>query len=1058
MNKTLKMLLLTLLLLSTTLTAKTQAILKLDTLGHTGMITDIVVTKSGDIISASVDKTIRVWSSQTGREKRKILGQIGSGSEGMIYAIALTPDERYLAVGGFILGTGNDGSRAGTIRIYNYQTGKLLQLLKSHTNVVKDLAFSKDGRFLISGSADTTAKIWSVEKDFQLQDTIKFHTNDVYGVKIIQKDGRYFALTAGDDNKIALYDMQKRRVIKSDSSNYKLRYLATNSSLQQIAVCGMGKEIDIYDFNLNLLKRIKSETVPSGLHYSRDGRFLIAGTGGYPYNVNIYKTSQNYALYRTFKKHTNLTMAVNFIERGDRTVAVSGGGTNYEIYIWDFSHKTPKVLRKIVGVGQSVLSVGIQGDSVAWGNVWTKPNRQSKLQKSINLKTFSIQNSKLNIQNFHRISIRNGAFSLSHSRGGDYGLADAILNIKENGRLKAKIVKTVIDGFRHSCYGWYKDYIVSGGGSGQLKIYNKQGREIASLVGHTGMIWSIAVDGDRLVSGSSDQTIKVWDLSKLKIDNGEWRIDKKYVKDIMKATKWTYNQVIENANSIEKVMYRSIYLKPLDEDTIKIFMEASKISKEEAKDFILNNAELIVKHFYLPLYKEPKSQKIYPTLNIFVSKNNEYVAWTKEGFFTASKGGAKYIGYHLNQGANKEARFVSVDKLYNTFYRPDLVQKALHGEDLSRYAKDINIDKILGSGLAPKVAILNKVTTSKKRDMNLKLQVCTIDNGGYNNLTLYLNGMAIDVIGQDRALKLKKRNRTRKDCFTMDKLISLTNGKNVIGFKATNRVGNIESNLDEIVVNYKGRSTKRPNLYILSIGIDKYRDGDLWLKYSKADAVAFVKAIKKASKPLFRHIYTYELLDRDVTKANILKTFKKIGAKTSREDVFIFYMAGHGITDAKTGAYFYLPVDFRYKNENSVRKNGMSQNDFKLALSKIQAMKSLTILDTCNSGSFAEAMASRGILQKTAINKLTRATGRATIVASSKDQVALEGYKGHGVFTYTLIEALRGKGYGTDNKITIKELDAYIEDVLPDRTYKKWGYEQIPQSYISGNDFPIGVR
>jgi len=35
-------------------------------------------------------------------------------------------------------------------------------------------------------------------------------------------------------------------------------------------------------------------------------------------------------------------------------------------------------------------------------------------------------------------------------------------------------------------------------------------------VGHTGTVWSIAIDGDRLVSGSSDQTIKIWDLSKLK--------------------------------------------------------------------------------------------------------------------------------------------------------------------------------------------------------------------------------------------------------------------------------------------------------------------------------------------------------------------------------------------------------------------------------------------------------------------------------------------------------------------------------------------------------------
>jgi hypothetical protein len=452
---------------------------------------------------------------------------------------------------------------------------------------------------------------------------------------------------------------------------------------------------------------------------------------------------------------------------------------------------------------------------------------------------------------------------------------------------------------------------------------------------------------------------------------------------------------------------------------------------------------------------------IHPTLTLFVSKDNEYIAYTKEGFFSSSKNGAKYIGYHINQGVDKEARYVSVDKLYDTFYRPDLVAKALQGKSLEEYAKNIDINQLLSSGLAPVVSVTSTSdgnSQSNKRDINLELQVCQIDNGGYDNLTLYLNGMAIDVISKDRALKLRKKHKTRKECFTINKLISLQNGKNKIGFKATNGAGNIESNLDEIVVHYRGRSNSKPNLYVLAIGVDRYRDGDLWLKYSKADAKGFVKSIKQVSKPLFKHIYTYTLFDKDVTKSKILETFSKIGAKTNREDVFMFYMAGHGITDIKTGAYFYLPVNFRYKNENSVLKQGISQNDFKLALSKIQAMKSLVILDTCNSGSFAEAMASRGVLQKTAIDKLTRATGRATIVASSKDQVAIEGYKGHGVFTYTLIEALRGEGYGRDNKITIKELASYIEDVLPDRTYNKWGYEQVPQSNISGNDFPIGVK
>ena len=71
--------------------------LKLNTNGHTSLINDLIVTKNKQIITASDDKTIRVWN-QNGVEVRKILGEIGKGKRGMIYAIALTPDEKYLAV------------------------------------------------------------------------------------------------------------------------------------------------------------------------------------------------------------------------------------------------------------------------------------------------------------------------------------------------------------------------------------------------------------------------------------------------------------------------------------------------------------------------------------------------------------------------------------------------------------------------------------------------------------------------------------------------------------------------------------------------------------------------------------------------------------------------------------------------------------------------------------------------------------------------------------------------------------------------------------------------
>ena len=64
----------------------------------------------------------------------------------------------------------------------------------------------------------------------------------------------------------------------------------------------------------------------------------------------------------------------------------------------------------------------------------------------------------------------------------------------------------------------------------------------------------------------------------------------------------------------------------------------------------------------------------------------------------------------------------------------------------------------------------------------------------------------------------------------------------------------------------------------------------------------------------------------------------------------------------------------------------------------------------------------------------------------------------HNVDNLFTIEAVKGKGYKSDSKITINELSDYVEDTLPNRTNDKWGYRQIPQSSMYGTDFNIGKK
>ena len=93
------------------------------------------------------------------------------------------------------------------------------------------------------------------------------------------------------------------------------------------------------------------------------------------------------------------------------------------------------------------------------------------------------------------------------------------------------------------------------------------------------------------------------------------------------------------------------------------------------------------------------------------------------------------------------------------------------------------------------------------------------------------------------------------------------------------------------------------------------------------------------------------------------------------------------------------------------------------------------------------------------INRLKKTVGSAIISASRDDQSALEGYEGHGAFTYVLLEALKGKGdVDGDGYVSVAELSLYLGREVPKLTDRIWGYYQTPQVRIEKQDFPISQK
>ena len=497
--------------------------LVLDTGGHMALIMSVVFSPDGrQIVSASNDKTIRIWDLDTGKTTRILRGEIAQGDEGTLYAMALSPDGQRLAGAGW--------TKNNEIRLYDFSSGQITALLNGHEDVVFDIVFSPDGRHLMSGSGDFTAIIWDLENG-NAKYRLSGHQDDIYAV-LFTADGAH-AVTGSLDRDLRLWSVgHGREIARLPGHVDGIRSLAIAPD-GTIASGDESGEIRLWDCQTRSPKAVmlQNSKVPS-LSFNPNGRLLLSGADkGTDHSCHVYDSTDGREIV-TYDGHDNVVLATAISPDG--RWAATGGGNNHSIHIWDLrtgqsrigSDRRPLTLG---GRGQTVYAVAISldGRKIAWGTEWRQrsPFNRGPLEMVLTLPGSASafpSPQPLNMimteeeMDFCRAAAAHGDWSLEHRGGGQHGYDNAILDVKLGAHAVISIERDATDGYGHSTYSFAPDgeTIISGGGNGVLAAYGRDGRRLGDFIGHGGDVCAVAPspDGRLLLSGADDQTIRLWNL------------------------------------------------------------------------------------------------------------------------------------------------------------------------------------------------------------------------------------------------------------------------------------------------------------------------------------------------------------------------------------------------------------------------------------------------------------------------------------------------------------------------------------------------------------------
>ena len=389
-----------------------------------------------------------------------------------------------------------------TIKLWNVETGTEILTLSGHTKALSSVSFSDDGKTLASGSIDNTIKLWNVETGAEIR-TLTGHIDSVSSVSF-SGDGKTLA-SGSDDNTIKLWNVE---------TGVEFRTLPGHTQyVTSVSFSGDGKTLasgsadyTIKLWNVETGAEIRTLTghidSVSSVSFSGDGKTLASGS--WDYTIKLWNAETG-AKILTLSGHTEVVASVSFSSDG-KTLASGGGLTDHTIKLWNV--ETGSEIRTLFGHTDAVISVSFSGD----GKTLASGSADHTI-KLWNVET----GAEIRTLTGHTDSVISVSFSGDGKTlaSGSYDKTIKLWNVETGAKiLTLSGHKSYITSVSFSGDG---KTLASGGGRDDhtIKLWNVEtGAEIRTLTGHTDSVSSVSFSGaDKTLSSfSDDNMIKLWDL------------------------------------------------------------------------------------------------------------------------------------------------------------------------------------------------------------------------------------------------------------------------------------------------------------------------------------------------------------------------------------------------------------------------------------------------------------------------------------------------------------------------------------------------------------------